>query len=259
MSWFLRAQADSPFANSLSSSYFDHFEGHQDCDITSGDLYRRPSKSSEDGQKLLPYCKNRATLLEALSGGGRHGFDAPFYPAGCYYRWYSTAEICMILDRFDAIVFIGDGMLQNIYAGFNMLLRENIATGGLKQWKMKENERTTCRCDNQIIKSECSAYNIKNSQEVRESAAEGGRHSPFYCDRKAPSSSTALLFLHLLTVARYSPPLPSHIRFSRPRLSSSEIQHNSRRQLRLIQTCTSRSLALPQHVPLVALCYCVHG
>lgn len=194
MSRCLKAKGYCSFANSFSSSYFDHFEGHQDCGTTSGDLYRRPSKPSEDGQTPLPYCRNRATLLEALSGGGRHGFDAPFYPVGCHYRWYSTAEICMILDRFDAVVFLGDGMLQNIYAGFNMLLRENIATGGLKQWKLKDNERMTCRCDNQIMKSECSAYNIKNSQEVRESDGEGGHHSPFYCDRKAPPSSASFLF-----------------------------------------------------------------
>ena len=100
----------------------------------------------------------------------------------------------MILDRFDAIVFIGDGMLQTIYAGLNMLLRENIATGGLKQWKMKEDERTSCKCDKQIIKPECSSYNLKNSQEVRESAGEGGRHSPFYCDRKTLPSSATFLF-----------------------------------------------------------------
>ncbi|MCJ1315605.1 hypothetical protein MMC15_000925, partial [Xylographa vitiligo] len=81
---------------------------------------------------------NRATLLEALSGGGRHGFDAPFFPAGCHYRWYTTAESCMILDRFDAVVFIGDSMLQNVYSAFNMLLRENVALGGLKQWNLKD-------------------------------------------------------------------------------------------------------------------------
>ena len=95
----------------------------------------------------------------------------------------------MILDRFDAIIFIGDGLLQNIYAGFNMLLRENIATGGLKQWKLNQNDRTTCRCDNHIIRPECSAYNVKNSQDVQDSHAEGGHQSPFYCARKAPLPS----------------------------------------------------------------------
>ncbi|KAL9117250.1 MAG: hypothetical protein Q9187_006216 [Circinaria calcarea] len=172
-----------PFSHDQINDYFDRFEGHQDCGIASSDLYMPPSRSGEDGPKSNLYCRNRATLLEGLSGGGRHGFDAPFYPAGCHYRWYSTAEVCMVLDRFDAIVFIGDGLLQNVYAGFNMLLRENIATGGLKQWKLNENDRTTCRCDNQVTRPECSAYNIKNSQDVQESHAEGGHQSPFYCDR----------------------------------------------------------------------------
>ena len=90
----------------------------------------------------------------------------------------------MILERFDAIVFIGDRMLQNVYQGFNMLLRENVAMGGLKQWEMKESEREACRCDNQIIREDCSRYSVISNLDVRNNDAGNGYRSPYYCDRE---------------------------------------------------------------------------
>ncbi|MCJ1280779.1 hypothetical protein MMC26_000096 [Xylographa opegraphella] len=148
------------------------------------DPFSRPPKETDK----IPFShdeidESRATLLEAMSGGGRHGFDTPFFPAGCHYRWYTTAEICMILDRFDAVVFIGDSMLQNIYSAFNMLLRENIALGGLKQWNLKDGERSSCHCDNQIMRPECAGQSITSSAEVRENDGGSGHRSPYYCDR----------------------------------------------------------------------------
>lgn len=118
-----------------------------------------------------------------MSGGGRHGFDAPFVPASCHYRWYSTTEICMILERFDAIVFIGDNMLQHVYAAFNMLLRENMAMGSLKQWEMSEDERVNCRCDNQITRPECSKHAVLDSEEVRRNDPGSGHPSLYHCNR----------------------------------------------------------------------------
>ncbi|MCJ1303336.1 hypothetical protein MMC08_006144 [Hypocenomyce scalaris] len=64
-----------------------------------------------------------------------------------------------------------------------MLLRENIGMGGLKQWEMKESERSACRCDNQLIKAECSKYAVLHSQEVKDNDFGSGHRSPFYCDR----------------------------------------------------------------------------
>lgn len=168
----------------IPQSHLDHFEGHQDCSISSTDLYIPPFSDDRTGQTQASYCSTRATLLEAMSGGGRHGFEAPFSTTGCHYRWYSTLEICMVLERFDAIVFIGDGLLQHIYAAFNMLLRENIAMGGLKQWEMKESERVKCRCDHQITKADCAKYTVMSNLAVRGNDGGGGNRSPYYCDRK---------------------------------------------------------------------------
>ncbi|KAK5171604.1 hypothetical protein LTR04_001142 [Oleoguttula sp. CCFEE 6159] len=101
----------------------------------------------------------------------------------CRYRWYTTEEICMILDRFDGVVFIGDDMLRHIYAAFNILLRENVALGGLEQWKMTDIERDSCRCDHQFVKPECSNFLVSSSEEVTKHGSEGAHRSPFYCQR----------------------------------------------------------------------------
>lgn len=91
----------------------------------------------------------------------------------------------MILERFDAIIFIGDDSLKQMYAAFNMLLRENMAMGGLKQWELNESQRDTCRCDNQLTKSECWSHMVMESHTVREREDGDGHRSPFYCDRKS--------------------------------------------------------------------------
>ena len=90
----------------------------------------------------------------------------------------------MILERFDAIVFVGDDLLKHVYAALNMLLRENIAMGSLRQWDMKESERDTCRCDNQYINAACSKFAVTSSQEVIDNDGGSGHRCPYYCDRK---------------------------------------------------------------------------
>ena len=118
-----------------------------------------------------------------MSGGGRHGFDKPYFPAGCHYRWYSTAEVCMILERFDAVVFIGDDSLKQIYAAFNMLLREDLALGSLKMWELNESQRGACKCDNQLTKPECSSHVITESETEKGKGDGVGHGRPFYCER----------------------------------------------------------------------------
>ncbi|KAL9125645.1 MAG: hypothetical protein Q9217_005181 [Psora testacea] len=167
----------------LILSYFAHFEGHQECGITSSDLYTPPQLTDSSRPKHSLFCHDRPHLLEAMSSGGRHGFDAPYVPLSCHYRWYTTPEVCMILERFDAVVFIGDDMLKAIYSVFNMLLRENLAMGGLKQWEMSEREREGCRCDNQIVKPDCASHTITDSEEVWEGDEGSGHRSPYHCDR----------------------------------------------------------------------------
>ena len=121
-----------------------------------------------------------------MSGGGRHGFDAPYRSSGCYYRWYSAPEICMILERFDGVVFIGDEMLKIIYAAFNMLIREDIATGGMKQWEFEDAEQQLCKCENQLMKSKCLHRLILDSEAVRLNADKNdGKKAAYFCNRES--------------------------------------------------------------------------
>ncbi len=227
------------------SSYFNHYEGHQECGISSTDLYIPPVIGKVD--KHTHYCPNRATLLEAMSGGGRHGFDAPFHPAGCHYRWYTTPEICMILERFDAIIFIGDDMIKNIYAAFNMLLRENIALGGLKQWDMKESERETCRCDNQITRPECDKYTVTNSEDVRKNDIGSGHPNPYFCNR-----TKSIFFLYygsrLTDYDRHTALLSAHSHVPCTRRAAYHFHHNPCQGPGLLQAHTRDSFAWSSHL-----------
>ncbi|KAG8530986.1 uncharacterized protein KY384_004343 [Bacidia gigantensis] len=173
-----------PFSHDAINDFLAHFEGHQECGIAAQSLYTPPQ--SVDNKKLrhTDFCPNRARLLESMSTGGRHGFDAPYRPADCHFRWYTTPEICMILERFDGVVFIGDDMLQSIYAAFNILLRQDLATGAMKQWELEDEEKNACRCDNQIIRPQCFQRRILDSASVGGSKSGGeGLSTPYFCSR----------------------------------------------------------------------------
>lgn len=87
----------------------------------------------------------------------------------------------MILERFNAIVFVGDDIAQSIYAAFNILLREDLALGSLQQWLMTDEERLKCKCDNQFLNNECRGYAIKNIDEVKKNEAGDRKGNPYFC------------------------------------------------------------------------------
>ena len=70
-------------------------------------------------------------MLEAMSSGGRIGFDAPYIPRGCDMRWFTTEEICEILGRFDKVVFLGDSMMRHIVGALNVLIRKDLGYGAV--------------------------------------------------------------------------------------------------------------------------------
>lgn len=87
----------------------------------------------------------------------------------------------MILDRFDRVVFIGDSTLQSIYNGFNILLRQDLATGALKAWEMDRTLLDACRCDSQFTTPSCANYYITSSEQVKLNTPSIG--SPYSCSR----------------------------------------------------------------------------
>lgn len=63
------------------SSYFGQFQGFSECNIRAADLYSPPDNNNPHfGERT--FCGTRKDLLEAMSGGGRVGFDTPYTPRG---------------------------------------------------------------------------------------------------------------------------------------------------------------------------------
>ncbi len=92
----------------------------------------------------------------------------------------------MILERFNMIVFVGDELVHSVYTAFNILLREDLALGGLQQWIMSDQDRMICKCDNQFLNQDCTGYAIKNRDEVKRDTGDQ-KGSPYFCTRKSLS------------------------------------------------------------------------
>jgi hypothetical protein len=68
--------------------YFNSFGGFIDCKIHAPDLYT-PAESVYPGIPTPDvYCGTRKLLLEAMSSGGRIGFETPYLPRGTFYKIY---------------------------------------------------------------------------------------------------------------------------------------------------------------------------
>ncbi|KAI9055843.1 hypothetical protein LZ554_000782 [Drepanopeziza brunnea f. sp. 'monogermtubi'] len=203
-----------------------HFAGSRECGILQEDLYTVPWPLNP---KVSPFCGKRAELLEAMSGGGRYGFDEPYVGKGCTYRWFSTPEICMILERFNVIVFAGDDVAQSLYAAFNILLREDLSLGGLQEWIMSDEDRAKCRCDNQFLKNDCHKFSVKSIEEVKKNEDGERRGSPYFCKRvphayipfeTVPTSPVSQTSFKDLMYGKPNPWQPSPLIFSFSRGSS---------------------------------------
>lgn len=99
----------------------------------------------------------------------------------------------MILDRFDGIVFVGDDLMHQIYAAFNILLRQDLSLGALETWKMSEKQRQSCRCGRQYTSAECSKFFISSSQDVFEHDSKSDYNAPAFCNRK-PAMTHGFIF-----------------------------------------------------------------
>ncbi|GAB1213386.1 hypothetical protein ATERTT37_002535 [Aspergillus terreus] len=81
----------------------------------------------------------------------------------CFYRWYTPSEVCDILQKFDGVVFVGDESLADIYAGFNIILRQDLQTGSLRDWDMSPPQLEKCNCDAQFTKVSHDFITVTNS------------------------------------------------------------------------------------------------
>lgn len=87
------------------------------------------------------------------------------------------------MERFSALVFVGDDISRAIYIAFNMLLREDLAFGGLQNdWN--DADREDCKCDNQFM-DKCSGIGVKSSsEEIKSVERQGHAASSYYCERR---------------------------------------------------------------------------
>lgn len=108
-------------------------------------------------------CGSRAEVLEAMSSGGRVGWNAPYQSRGCDMAMYSTKDICRILGKFDNIYFVGDSMMQRLQNVFNMLLRADFVQGDVATWLDPAVWPTeNCTCLNSFI-GPCFKTTLPNS------------------------------------------------------------------------------------------------
>ena len=107
------------------------YRNHTNCRISSLDLHT----------PFDPLCSTRADVLNAISGGGRIGKEAPFMPRDCDMRWYSTEEVCEIFERFEKVIVIGDSMMRHVVGAMNVLLRKDLGYGAVTNWNFSPKER----------------------------------------------------------------------------------------------------------------------
>lgn len=66
----------------LVHSLLAPYVGRQECDISSLSLFSPPQPGDGERASSNPYCQSRDALLNAMSNGGRHGFDAAYTSQG---------------------------------------------------------------------------------------------------------------------------------------------------------------------------------
>lgn len=208
--WLIRDIFYLPFTPSTpntvavnaANDWLAQFVGRQECGISSLSLYQPPQ--DKDGR--IPrdsFCSSKDSLLSAMSNGGRHGFDAAYTSQGCLYRWFTSAQICDILQKFDGVVFVGDEALADVYAGFNILLRENLEIGSLKEWETSREHGHKCTCDSQFTSASCLPLRITSSDDVYE-LAHKETQSPYTCPNRIS---------HTFVSVNGSPSKSNHERF----------------------------------------------
>lgn len=174
---------------------FSSFEGFSECGFRAAELYVPPIKDQYGLFRPGTFCRDRKHLLKAMSEGGRIGFDAPYQSQGkkkrsligdwltctaCAHRWFAVEEMCFILERFDAVVFIGDESLETIYGGFNAILRRDLVLGALDLEFADQASQTDCRCDNQYVKQSCRSRFLLDSKKA---SREDHIGATYFCNR----------------------------------------------------------------------------
>lgn len=174
---FLHGEYPPTSPGEVSNTFASYKHLGEKCNISSLELHR----------PYGPICPSRASMLTAMSSGGRIGRDAPYIPRGCDMQWYTTEEVCEILGRFSQVILVGDSMLRHVIGALNIIIREDLGYGGVTDWNFDARERERCFCNDQFDVTECSVQGIYKTEDVM-------RHDPMslVCPRLLPGWSTDL-------------------------------------------------------------------
>ncbi|KAI1160935.1 hypothetical protein F5B18DRAFT_470385 [Nemania serpens] len=164
-------------SNELSNTFASYKHFGEKCNISSLELHR----------PYEPICPSRASMLTAMSSGGRVGRDAAYIPRGCDMQWYTTEEVCEILGRFSQVVLVGDSMLRHVIGALNVIVRQDLGYGGVTDWNFDAREKERCFCNDQFDVTECSVQGIYKTEDVM-------KHDPLsmVCPQILPGWSTDL-------------------------------------------------------------------
>lgn len=169
-----------PTESSRTSDTDDAFASYKyasECGISSIDLH----------MPFSPLCLDKKSLLRAMSGGGRPGYDMPYVPLSCDMRWYSTEEACTILTRFSHVAFIGDSLMRHIVNAMYVFLRADIGYGAIADWDLDLgaeggiSQREDCMCAAQTGKHICSNAVISQTSWVTGNTSIASEYSPLAC------------------------------------------------------------------------------
>ncbi|KAB8346230.1 hypothetical protein FH972_023275 [Carpinus fangiana] len=145
---------------------FKHFKQDSQCSLNSLELHA----------PFEPLCTSKDNLLEAMSGGGRIGHDAPYSPRGCDMRWFSSSEICQIMNKFEKVFIVGDSMMRNLAVAVHVFLRADLSDGARTTWK-EDPEGIDCSCRGPFETIKCAYHSVVGSKILVEHAPES-----LYCD-----------------------------------------------------------------------------
>ncbi|KAB8356438.1 hypothetical protein FH972_024021 [Carpinus fangiana] len=113
---------------------FRDFVKDDDVSFTTHDIHH----------SYTPLCKDRKSLLAAMSGGGRIGWDEPYQTRGCDMQWFTNAEVCKILSRFDHVYFLGDSLMRHTVMAMMVLLRGDLVSGARATWRHDDPTLNDC-------------------------------------------------------------------------------------------------------------------
>lgn len=98
---------------------------------------------------------DRKSLLDAMSWGGRLGWDLPYWTRGCDMQWFTSAEVCKILSRFDHIYILGDSLMRHLSMAILILIRGDLSQGAKARWMIPPGEEDTCFCRDAFVNHDC--------------------------------------------------------------------------------------------------------